>query len=238
MIKLETHCHAGGASPCGDCPVDKVIEYYKKENYGGIVLTNHYTRVIIELWYGAKSDAEGVEKYLSFYDVFKKKGEEAGLKIFFGMEISLKSTLTEYMVYGIDDKQFLYDNPRIDELSQKELFELVNKNGLFMYQTHPFRTGVVAGDPKYLHGAESFNGHFHHVNSNDMANRFCEENGLIKLSGSDMHHEGQPVTGGIYIPENINTNQELVSFIKKNDFNRIEMADRYFDGLYKFRTGK
>lgn len=83
-----------------------------------------------------------------------------------------------------------------------------------MYQTHPFRDGVVCGNSEFMHGAESFNGHYHHSNNNEQASLFCEKNGLVKMSGSDIHHLNQPVTGGIYISEIINDNFALTNYIR------------------------
>ena len=234
MIKIETHCHSKGGSSCGTCTAKEIVEFYKNAGYGGIVLTNHYSQSIVEDYYGAKNDKEGVDRFFSLYDEFEIQAKKEGLKTFFGIEVRINSTQTEYVLYGFD-REFLYKNPRLYEYTQKELFELANKNDLFMFQSHPFRDGVVAGDPRYLHGAESFNGHYHHVNRNDFAEKFCEDNNLIKLSGTDFHHDDQPITAGIYIPENINTNKELTDYIRGNDFKRIEDADSYITSLKRHK---
>ena len=134
--------------------------------------------------------------------------------------------MTEYMLLGFN-RAFLYDNPRLYELSQQELFALADKNGIFMYQTHPFRAGVKAGDPKYIHGAECFNGHYHHPNNNILAEKFCKENNLIGLSGTDYHHDDQPITAGIFIPNEINDEHALVEYIFKNHFTNIKDEDLY-----------
>ena len=73
MIKIETHCHSLGGSSCGTCSVEEIIEFYKDAGYGGIVLTNHYSKYIVEGYYGSKSDKEGVDRFFSLYDELKKK---------------------------------------------------------------------------------------------------------------------------------------------------------------------
>jgi hypothetical protein len=161
---------------------------------------------------------------------FNKIFEKYGLKIFYGLETRLLCINTEFMLYGFD-KEFLHRYPKLYDLTQKELFDLSKEYNLFMYQTHPFRDGVTAGDPQYLHGAESFNGHYHHRNKNALANEFCDRYNLIKMSGTDFHHEGQPITAGIYIPEEINTNRELTDFLLKGKFELIEQKDDYKQAL-------
>ena len=105
--------------------------------------------------------------------------------------------------------------------------------GGFMYQTHPFRPNVVLGNPLYMHGAEAFNGHFHHDSRNELAEKFCEENGLVKMSGTDFHHDDQPVTAGILIPDEIADEAELVKYIMSGKAELIKN-----EKLYKTRLAE
>ena len=104
-----------------------------------------------------------------------------------------------------------------------------------MYQTHPFREEVTAGDPKYLHGAESFNGHYHHINNNELAEKFCEENNLIKMAGTDFHHDDQPITTAMFIPSSINNEKELANFLMTGKAERLEDRKGYLDALKKHK---
>ena len=105
-----------------------------------------------------------------------------------------------------------------------------------MYQTHPFRQGVTVGDARFMHGAESFNGHFHHVNNNVPAKEFCINNNLIEMSGTDFHDPGQPVTAGIYIPEDIDDNAGLVKYIMSNKIKLVEERESYIEWLIKHKA--
>lgn len=217
MIKLETHCHSKGGSGCAKCEPDYIVDRYKNEGYGGIVLTNHYCKICYDE-YAGKTHKEKLDFYFSLYKGFKAACENAGLKSFFGAEIravTLDFEYKEFMLLGFDEK-FLYDNKPLFYYNQKELYELAEDNGLLLYQTHPFRRGVNLGDVRYMHGAEAFNGHVNHINNNELANDFCETFGLIKLSGTDYHDIGQPIKGGIFIPETVNTNKELAEYIFNN----------------------
>ena len=96
-----------------------------------------------------------------------------------------------------------------------------------MYQTHPMRLGVNLGDYRYMHGAEAFNGHINHVNHNELAKMFCETYNLIKTSGTDYHDKDQVITGGIYIPETVNTNNDLTEFMFSGKAELIEEKEKY-----------
>ena len=224
MIKLETHCHSKGGSRCAKCDPDYIIKRYVDEGYGGIVLTNHYCASCCDDEYPGDEQKEKLDYYFSLYHDFKDKCEKAGLKCFLGAEvraITLDFEYKEFMLYGFDEK-FLYDNKPLYYYNQKELFEIAEKNGLFMYQTHPFRIGVNLGDYRYMHGAEAFNGHVNHRNNNELAHAFCETFNLVKMSGTDYHDEGQPIKGGIIIPETVNTDKELVEFLFSGKAELIE----------------
>ncbi len=112
--------------------------------------------------------------------------------------------------------------------SQEELFEIAEKNGFFLYQTHPQRKDIVFGNPDFMHGAESFNGHVNHINGNEKAKEFIEEHSLKKMSGTDYHDKGQPITGGIYVPENINDNLSLACYLRNE---KVELIED--DALYR-----
>lgn len=228
MIKLETHAHTGG-SYCADWTTENIILEYKKAGYGAIVVTNHYCKNSFDI-YSDRTDKGYVDYFFDLIYQAQEFGKKYGLKIFYGLETRLLCINTEFMLYGFD-KEFLHRYPKLYDLTQKELFDLSKEYNLFMYQTHPFRDGVTAGDPQYLHGAESFNGHYHHRNKNALANEFCDRYNLIKMSGTDFHHADQPITAGIYIPDDINTNRELTDYLLKGNFERIEQKDDYKQAL-------
>ena len=236
MIKLETHCHTFGGSRCATTPIELQADIYKKAGYGAVVVTNHYNFPSINDYNGETLK----EKLRGFFFLAKTAKEEfaaRGIKTFIGAEVQTKTERTdgyqEFMLYGFDEK-FLFDAPTLYELNQKELFKLAEENGLFMYQTHPFRPHVITGDPAYMHGAEAFNGHFHHSNNNDLAAEFCVKYGLVPLSGTDFHHEDQPVTGGLLVPENLKNEKELVDYIRSGKAELIREEKTYEEGYKNY----
>lgn len=238
MIKLETHSHVIGTSKCADCDMDLMIKKYKEKGYGGITVVNHMHPVYINTYPG-ETLKEKLDYYFSVYDVFSEKCKKEGIKTFLGTEvlINCKEGHAEYILIGFD-REFIYNNVPLYTLNQEELFRLADENGVFMYKAHPFRTKEITGDPKFMHGAESFNGHYHHVNNNDDALDFCEKNNLVKLSGTDFHHPDQPITAGICISSDINDEKSLVKAILNGEYTLIEEKELYLDSLKKQQEGK
>ena len=169
MIKLETHCHTFGTSICADNDDVNTIDRYVEAGYGGIIATNHFSRGAYYDWCKGETQKEKIDSLFETIDAFKEKCNNRGLKCFWGLEIrrSVDGGYQEFTIIGLPRKVF-YKEPLIYTYSQTELFALANEYGAFMYQTHPFRDGVVLGDPKYMHGAEAFNGHYHHDNNHSL----------------------------------------------------------------------
>ena len=55
------------------------------------------------------------------------------------------------------------------------------------------------------------------------------------MSGTDFHHEDQPITAGIYIPEDLSNEKDLVKFLFENKFNLIEEKQEYLDALKSYK---
>ncbi len=217
MIKLETHLHSLGGSGCAHVNNDQILEEYSRLGYKAITLTNHYCEVCYREYPG-ETHKEKMDFYFSLVDSLTEKAKAYNIKVFWGAETrAVRSDwlYSEFMIYGLNRK-FLYDNKPLFTLTQEEMFKVCDKNGFFLYQTHPFRNGVALGDPTFLHGVEGYNGHIHHVNNNEKAMELAEKYNLKIMSGSDHHDYNQPINAGIYIPENIETNEQLVEYIFNN----------------------
>ena len=213
MIKTELHCHTTGPSVCADVTDEQLVLEHFNAGYGAIVITNHINGTFNN--YPAPDYKGKVDYFFSSIDRIKEIANKKGIKVFYGAEIVANTDdgiHQEFILIGFD-KEFLYNNNLVRTYNQKELFELAEKNGLFMFQTHPFRVGEKTGDPKYMHGAESFNCHYHHDNNNEKAKDFCQKNNLVMLSGNDYHHSGQPLIAGIYLPEEIENEKQLAQYL-------------------------
>jgi len=238
MIKLETHCHTKGGSSCADAADDVLIRKYVDAGYGGVVITNHISRGSYAYHCG-ETHADKVRFYFSLIENMREKFAPHNVKVFCGAEVR---TLPqngakygeEFMLYGITER-LMRDTAPLFTFSQEELFRFAEKHGLFMFQTHPYREGVCVMNPKFMHGVEVFNGHFHHVNNNALAEIFRSEHGLIGLSGTDFYHDDQPLTAGIYVPESVCSDSRLIDFIFKNEFEIYADAITYERALKKYK---
>ena len=226
MLKTELHAHTKGGSGCAFVLAKDLIKEYKDAGFDAVVITNHIAENEF-IKYPGETRKEKLDYYLSLFDDAKREGEKLGIKVFLGAEIRAKEDyFIEFMIYGFD-REFLYNAPDLFTLNQRELFNLCEENGLLLYQTHPFRRGVTCGDPKFIHGAEAFNGHVNHVNNNALALDFCEKNNLIKLCGTDFHDPSQPKPCYALIPEDINTEKELCAYIKSGKLEFVGDEEEY-----------
>lgn len=232
MMKLEMHCHTFNTSACADTPNDVIISKYLGAGYSGIVVNNHFSESAYQGYMKGDTHEQKIDSFFNAIDKFGMACQKVNIKCFWSVEVRTISG-TEYSVIGLDKSAF-YQKPLFN-YTQEELFRLAEKHNAFMYQTHPFRQGVNVGDPRYMHGAESFNGHYHHYNNNDKAQEFCEKNKLIGLSGTDYHHLNQPITAGIYAPNDLSTEKDLVNFLFKNDFKIIKEEEVYLSALKKHK---
>lgn len=224
LIKCEMHLHTLGGSPCAKVMPENIAEIYSEAGYGAITVTNHYMKYIFESFYPFSTDKERIKYFISHYKTLEKCCKPFGIKVFLGMELNpeimnAKAAMpaAEFLCYGVTEK-FLYDYPRLYNYTQKELFELFDKNNILMFQAHPFRGYCTLGDLKYMHGVETFNGF--HESFNHKSEDLAKENNLLRVSGSDFHEKGVP-NGGIYIPDSIDSSEKLAHYIKNNKIQLI-----------------
>jgi predicted metal-dependent phosphoesterase TrpH len=226
MIKCETHLHTKGASYCGLSSPEEIAAEYYLNDYGAVVVTNHYMQYLFDTLYTERTLKQKVARYISYYKRLKECCAPH-IKVFLGLELNLNCMNTpevmpaaEFLCYGVTE-EFLYRNMELYNLTQRQLFELCEENGIVMFQSHPFRSYCVLGDPKYMHGVEVYNGHPTQQTNNEKSERFAGEHNLREISGSDYHSAGG-AGGGIYIPENIDTERQLAGYIKNNKLKLIK----------------
>jgi len=213
---LETHLHSYFGSPCGKLDPLLITKLYKYKNYDGLIVTEHFSNYILNDFYPAGTYEDKLNNFLKSYNLFLSDAKQYNLKIFLGMEICISGAIyADYLIYGITE-EFLFNNKNLSRLNQQELFELCNNNHLFMVQAHPFRKNITLGNPLFMHGVEVFNGNKRHNSHNLKALNFAKKNKLKQFSGSDFHEQEDLATGGIIIPDEINTNSELVDYFFNN----------------------
>ncbi|MGN0507368.1 MAG: PHP domain-containing protein [Lachnospiraceae bacterium] len=209
-MKTEMHIHTSEVSPCAHVGAREIVELYKRAGYDAIVITDHFNNYVLENYEG--DDRQRVERYLKGYLTAKDEGEKVGLKVLFGVESHLLPEHTDFLFYGATP-EFLYEYPKLYELSQKEAFEVCNRHGILLLQAHPFRWGA-AKDPAYLHGMEVYNGNLRNPSHNEVTTEFVKQYPQFVLtSGSDFHMYEDVGCGGMILPE-IQNERELADALR------------------------
>lgn len=213
---LETHFHTPKTSHCGSVPANESVPKYIEAGYDGICVTDHYYREwFYEDRFAGMDWADKVEVWLEGYRSVAKAAEGTNLKVILGVELRFTDHINDHLVYGVDE-QFLKDHPEMYNMTVAEFYTFANAHGLFFAQAHPFRVMCKPRDPKCLHGVEVFNGNKRHNSYNDTSNSFAEENGLVKLSGSDFHEWEDLGRGGIYLDKMPADSKELAKMLLAN----------------------
>lgn len=207
----EMHAHTSNTSRCAHISADGMLKDYIKAGYDGITVTDHLSPSTYEQYESkAISWKEKVDIFLRGY---KAAAEAANgkIKVFLGMEIRFYApeNMNDYLVYGVTEK-FLYENIDIDRMKFSEFSELAHKNGMVIFQAHPFRTGMTVTNPKYLDGVEVYNGCPRHNSRNDIANMWADMHSLLKTSGSDYHEHEDTARGGLIFDRKITDTADLV----------------------------
>ncbi len=185
--RYETHLHTAPVSACARASVEESIRAYRELGYTGVFITNHFiganiAREVRELPY-----AEQLEYYYSAYLEGKRVGDELGVDVFFGIEISYKGT--DFLVYGLDIDWYRA-HPEITEMPKKEEIRLMRDAGALVIQAHPFREASYIDHirlfPRDVHGTEVINS-CRTPEENAMAKLYSEHYGLIPFAGTDNH---------------------------------------------------
>lgn len=187
--RYDTHVHTAPVSRCARASVRDTVEFYKSKGYDGIFITNHFLDGNVNIEYDVPYE-EKIEFYFSDYEEAVKIGNELGLKIFLGVELSYKGT--DFLIYGLD-KQWYLDHPEIMEMEKSEELPFMMEQGALVIQAHPFREARYIDHirlyPQCVHGIETINAGRNDL-CNDLGNYYAEAYGFHKTAGSDNHTAG------------------------------------------------
>ncbi len=213
---FDTHVHTSEVSPCGGQCAREVARNYKRIGYNGIIITDHmHPRALRR----AKSDSwEAKAAY--FLDGWRLAHEEEtpDFSVLLAMEIRFLDSDNDYLLFGFDEA-FVQNTPDLDSFPSLEAFRPVaDANGLLIFQAHPFRHEMMIADYHMLDGMEVYNGNSSHNSSNDAAAFWAEKYKLRPLSGSDYHGTQCVAYGGVYFPEQIRTNAQLLTALREGQY--------------------
>ncbi len=223
---IDMHTHSSGASSCCRLNAEEIVEAAKNIGVDGIILTNHYRSSDCEKFPTGKDYAE---HYIKECHRAKAHGDKIGLKVFFGIEVTVTfADRIHLLIYGVKE-DFLRENPYIYELSQKELYELVHKNGGILVEGHPFRHDCPILDTTYLDALE-INCHPLYKDTHyDVLYDAAKKAGLMLTCGSDYHGDTYRPECGTYFPANVKTIEDIANFIKNTDTVKLRVQEIDFD---------
>ena len=210
MYRYETHLHTFPVSKCGHAGIRENLEFYKKLGYDGVFITNHFLDGNINIAPETPYE-EKIHFYFSDYEQAVPLGEELGIQVFCGVELSFYGT--DFLVYGLDKAWFLA-HPEIMEMPKREELRFLMQQGALVVQAHPYREAAYIDHirlfPRDVHGVEVFNA-CRTEGENTMAKTYAAHYGLIPFAGTDNHlGEKQKVLAGMCASEPVANEQDFV----------------------------
>ena len=221
--KYELHCHTKEVSRCGKVYARDIVNMYRERGYDGIVITDHYSPMTYPpKWLFCPQKAIGF--YTSGYKAALNAAYGSDFTVLLGMELRYYATANDFLVYGVSE-DFLRKNGNLMSKYPKEFYSLAKRNNLIVLQAHPFRPAMIRINPKYLDGAEVFNGKTG-IEGNTRADNWVDENHMqLKVSGSDFHSPSQIARGGIITDTKILSNDDLLKVLRSGDYELIKNYD-------------
>lgn len=212
-FKIETHLHTAEASACATATGAEQAIYRKQDGYDAIIVTDHFYRGYTKADRN-KSWDEFIDEFCSGYENAKKKGDEIGIKVFFGWEENFDGS--EMLVYGLG-KDFLKAHPEMIHWTPEENYKHIHEAGGFVVQAHPYRLrGYNKGIhlyPKDCDAVEVENKGNYDPEENVRALYYAKSYNLPMTGGSDVHHK-EPGGGGMIFDKEINTIFDYIEYVK------------------------
>ena len=226
MYKYETHCHTSPVSRCGKASVLETVSFYKEFGYDGIFITNHFLDGNISPEARVLPYCDQIDYYFADYEAAVCLGEDIGIKVFPGVELSYKGT--DFLIYGLD-KDWYKAHPEILNMSKREELAFMMDEDAFVIQAHPYREAYYIDHirlfPRSVHGAEVINSN-QAWESNEMAAEYAARYGLLTTAGSDNHWGSdvfsklrergfRPEIAGMCSETEINSVQDYISMVRE-----------------------
>lgn len=212
----ELHSHTKESSSCSAVSAKNLIDLYKSKSYSTIVITDHCSKSNLKLWTN-QNWRKRVDRVCQGFNIAKEYGDKLKINVLFGVEITLKTTDSDYLIYGLD-RSFLDENESIYLYTLEKLFNLVKTKGGALVQAHPFRKNIQLAPLKFIDGIEVFNGCQDENSRNNKAVKYGKETNKILTSGSDFHQVYDVDKGGIKTEKEIKNNEQLIRIFKTNNF--------------------
>ena len=179
--------HTSPLSSCAKAEVRESLEYYKSLGYAGVFITDHFIDGNIDRNVRTLPYEEKIEYFFRLQESAVLLGENLGIKVFPGFEMSYAGT--DFLVYGID-KDWCMRHKDMDKMRKTELLTLLANDGALIIHAHPFREAGYIDHirlfPRHVHGVEVYNASMSDF-VNQRAEEYSKNYALIRFAGSDNH---------------------------------------------------
>ena len=222
MFKTELHVHSSAVSNCASVDEETVVRRYIAAGYTSLVVTNHLSRFTYKnkrFDHSEDSWEEKIDYYMNGYN--RMVAAAVGrINILLGVELRSSKDNNDYLIHGVDEA-FLRSFPEIMDTPVKDVVTRVHEAGGLFFQAHPFRDSMKVIDPAILDGIEVYNGHIDHDSRNDIANMWADKYGLMKISGTDYHHDHHVIGAGISTDVPVTSEKQLVEILRSGQYRLI-----------------
>ena len=223
MNKIELHIHTCECDKFAQYSGAEIVKMYSDEGYQCLVITDHYFSPFFK-WFSDELDGADhktiINRYLKGYYTARDEGEKLGITVLPGAEVRLKNSSNDYLIYGLEEKDF-YNLPLLNTLNNVDELVSVLPKSTCVVQAHPFRNKMTIFDPENIFGLEVFN-YGTAPFRNEMAKMYANHYGKAMTSGSDFHGRNALAKGGIISNKKIHTPKDLVNLLKSGDYTLIE----------------
>lgn len=223
MYKYDLHIHTRECDKVALSGGAETVKMYASSGYSGIVVTDHYFSMFFD-WFEDeirnKDHKQIIDRYLKGYHSALNEAEKIGFKVFCGAEVRFDDTINDYLIYGLEEKDF-YMLPFLNRLHNVEELISVLPDYAIVVQAHPFRDNMTVMSPEMLFGIEVYNGCTEKIR-NDMAKMFADYYNKPCTSGSDFHCADHLARGGIETNVRLETPKDLVCVLKSGNYKIIE----------------
>ena len=222
MYRYELHAHTAECDKVASLSGAELVRSYADKGYNGMVITDHYFSIFFD-WFreelAGMSHQQIVSRWLKGYDSARNEGEKIGFTVLPGAEVRIDGTINDYLIYGLEEKDF-FELPLLNRLpSIDEVMDLLPEQACVV-QAHPFRDNMTVANPNRLFGIEVYNAGTE-LFRNQMAKSFARHYRKAETSGSDCHGESAVGKGGIITEHPIHTPAALAATLRSGSYSLI-----------------
>ena len=207
MKLYDFHVHTSGISRCSRLSPEQLCRAILKDGLDGFVLTNHYAPRHVTLPF-----EEWLVKYQKEYEYTREVAKSMGLHTFFGIEVTIDGK--DFLIYGLDSSVLFESDGPLYDYSLAALSAFVHEKGGLLFHAHPFRGGGTPANASLLDGYEVNCHPLYGENFSEQTHALAEQTHTLLTCGSDFHGDVYKAHCGVYLPDDVRTEEELGAYLK------------------------